>query len=44
VEIAVIGQVGGEDLKVTALIDIPVAELRRAHEAWLPAYMAAAAN
>jgi phosphoribosylformylglycinamidine synthase len=44
VEIAVIGQVGGEDLTVAALIDIPVAELRRAHEAWLPAYMAAAAN
>jgi phosphoribosylformylglycinamidine synthase len=44
VEIAAIGQVGGETLKVMGRIDLPVAELCRVHEAWLPAYMAAAPN
>jgi len=32
--------VGGRSLQVEGLFDIPVAELRRTHEAWLPAYMA----
>jgi phosphoribosylformylglycinamidine synthase len=41
VEIAAIGDTGGESLAVGNLIDVPVSELRRVHEEWLPRYMAA---
>jgi phosphoribosylformylglycinamidine synthase II len=41
VEIAAIGRTGGESLEIGKLIDVPVSELRRVHEEWLPRYMAA---
>jgi phosphoribosylformylglycinamidine synthase len=36
-----IGRTGGAALKVAAGVPISMAELRAAHEGWLPAYMAA---
>jgi phosphoribosylformylglycinamidine synthase II len=35
-----IGEAGGEALGVRGLFSLPLAELRQAHERWLPAYMA----
>jgi phosphoribosylformylglycinamidine synthase II len=40
VAVSPIGEVGGSNLDVQGLLRLPVAELRRAHEEWLPAYMA----
>ncbi len=37
---AVIGRAGGDKLTVDSAEPISIADLRRAHEAWLPAYMA----
>ena len=34
-----IGEAGGEALVVEGLFTLPLAELRQAHEHWLPAYM-----
>ncbi|MDP3853893.1 phosphoribosylformylglycinamidine synthase subunit PurL [Phenylobacterium sp.] len=36
---AIVGQAGGQDLSVAGLFTLPLAELRQAHEAWMPAYM-----
>jgi phosphoribosylformylglycinamidine synthase len=38
-----LGYSGGPDLKVDGLLALPLAELRAAHEAWLPTYMNSAA-
>jgi len=35
-----IGESGGDTLSVKGLLELPLAELASAHEAWLPAYMA----
>jgi phosphoribosylformylglycinamidine synthase subunit PurL len=43
IEITAIGQVGGDFLTVDGLIELSVADLSRAHEEWLPSYMAAQA-
>ena len=40
IEVCPIGLVGGDALGVERLFTIPVADLKRAHEAWLPTYMA----
>ena len=39
---AVVGKVEGEALAATGLFTIPLDDLRRAHEAWLPRFMSAA--
>jgi phosphoribosylformylglycinamidine synthase len=44
VEIAQIGQVGGDSLELAGVIDLPVDELSRVHEAWLPGYMSGVQN
>ncbi|HEX2590717.1 MAG TPA: AIR synthase-related protein, partial [Rhizomicrobium sp.] len=36
---AVLGKTGGKDLTVSGAGSVAVAELRRAHEGWFPAYM-----
>jgi phosphoribosylformylglycinamidine synthase len=36
---AVIGHAGGESLAAEGLFDLPLAELRQAHEGWMPGYM-----
>ncbi len=38
-----LGYSGGPDIVVDGLLSLPLAELRTAHEAWLPAYMNSAA-
>ena len=43
IEVYPLGRVGGHSLEVEGLFTIPVAQLRQAHEAWLPGYMAAPA-
>jgi phosphoribosylformylglycinamidine synthase subunit PurL len=43
IEVYPLGRVGGHSLEVEGLFTIPVAQLRQAHEAWLPDYMAAPA-
>jgi phosphoribosylformylglycinamidine synthase len=42
VVLAKIGEAGGEDIVVDGVRSLPLDELRRAHEGWLPAYMAGA--
>ena len=39
----VLGYAGGPSLVVDGLLDLPLAELRAVHEAWLPTYMNSAA-
>lgn len=39
VEAAVVGKAGGSDLAVEGLFSLPLADLRTAHEGWMPAYM-----
>jgi len=39
---AVIGKVEGEALSAPGLFSIPLETLRKAHEAWMPAFMGAA--
>ena len=39
-----IGRTGGEVLALPDMQPVPVADLKRAHEAWLPAYVAGDAN
>ena len=34
-----LGYSGGEQLTVEGLVSLPLAEIRQAHEGWLPAYM-----
>ena len=41
VHLSVAGEAGGEALASGELFAIPLAQLRAAHEGWLPAYMAA---
>ncbi len=36
---AIVGDAGGRDLAVRGLFDLPLAELRQAHEGWLPRFM-----
>ena len=36
---AVVGKAGGEAVAVEGLFTLPLAELRQAHEGWMPAYM-----
>jgi phosphoribosylformylglycinamidine (FGAM) synthase-like enzyme len=38
---ALIGKTGGKSVRVTGEGEIALAELRKAHEGWFPAYMAA---
>jgi phosphoribosylformylglycinamidine synthase len=38
----VIGKVEGEAFSVEGLFSIPLETLRKAHEAWMPAFMGAA--
>jgi phosphoribosylformylglycinamidine synthase len=40
INIAEVGVAGGEDFASRGLFSLPLARLREAHEAWLPAYMA----
>jgi phosphoribosylformylglycinamidine synthase len=40
VHAAVIGGAGGDSLKVLGLFDLPLRQLREAHEGWMPRYMA----
>ena len=35
----VVGRAGGADLAVRGLFDLPLSELRAAHEGWMPGYM-----
>jgi phosphoribosylformylglycinamidine synthase len=37
----VVGEAGGQALACPGLFDLPLAELRRAHEGWMPAFMGA---
>jgi phosphoribosylformylglycinamidine synthase len=37
----VVGEVGGEALAVSGLFSIPLSELRRRHEGWMPGFMGA---
>ncbi|MET3528235.1 phosphoribosylformylglycinamidine synthase subunit PurL [Phenylobacterium koreense] len=39
VEATVIGKAGGQELKVQGLLSLPLAELRAAHEDWMPGFM-----
>jgi phosphoribosylformylglycinamidine synthase len=34
-----LGYSGGEQLIVEGLVSLPLAEIRQAHEGWLPSYM-----
>ena len=36
----IIGRTGGEEIALKGEPALPLADLRRAHEAWLPQYMA----
>ncbi|HEY8616802.1 phosphoribosylformylglycinamidine synthase subunit PurL [Phenylobacterium sp.] len=36
---AVVGRAGGEALTVTGVLDLPLSELRAAHEGWMPRFM-----
>jgi phosphoribosylformylglycinamidine synthase len=36
----VVGAAGGDTLAVEGLFSLPLADLRQAHEGWMPAYMA----
>ena len=38
-----LGYAGGQALVVEGLVNLPLAELRAVHEAWLPTYMNSAA-
>jgi phosphoribosylformylglycinamidine synthase len=42
VPVAVIGHAGGDALEALGLFSLPIERLRRAHEDWLPGYMAGA--
>ncbi|HEY5107689.1 MAG TPA: phosphoribosylformylglycinamidine synthase subunit PurL [Caulobacteraceae bacterium] len=44
VDIAIVGSAGGDAFTSAGLFSIPLTELRRAHEGWLPTYMAGAAG
>jgi phosphoribosylformylglycinamidine (FGAM) synthase-like enzyme len=44
VPLARIGKAVGADVAATGLFRLPLATLRAAHEAWMPAYMEAAAD
>jgi len=37
-----VGRIGGTGISLMAEATLPLADLRAAHEAWLPGYMAAA--
>ncbi|MBJ7413699.1 MAG: phosphoribosylformylglycinamidine synthase II, partial [Phenylobacterium sp.] len=36
---AILGEAGGEAIRIEAALDLPLAELRKAHEGWMPAFM-----
>ncbi len=36
---AILGEAGGEAIRVEAALDLPLAELRAAHEGWMPGFM-----
>lgn len=35
----ILGEAGGEAIRIEAALDLPLAELRKAHEGWMPAFM-----
>jgi phosphoribosylformylglycinamidine synthase len=36
---AIVGEAGGEALRIAGALDLPIAELRTAHEGWMPGFM-----
>lgn len=36
---AILGEAGGEAIRIEAALDLPLPELRKAHEGWMPAFM-----
>ena len=39
IALAVVGEVGGQSIAVSGLLDLPLGELSAAHGRWLPEYM-----